>query len=59
MEEGYALLQLQPKNFKSLLGGKTEILRYAQDDQNTVGSKGETFLPIMSLRAAFARSLQY
>jgi hypothetical protein len=34
------LLQLHPKNFKSLLGGKTEILRYAQDDQNTVGSKG-------------------
>jgi len=40
MEEGYALLQLLPKH-------KTEgILRYAQDDQDTVGWEGGYPLPI-------------
>jgi len=34
------LLKLYPKSILSIPGGKTEIVRYAQDDQNTVGSKG-------------------
>jgi len=59
MEEGCALLELHPKRIFAVLRETAEILRFAQDDQNTVGWEGCTPSHYVSLRAAFARSLLF